>query len=88
MAPACLLAIGATLTTGAVKAIAHAGTEEQKNTYLPKMVSGEWTGTMNLTRTAGGLRPLGAAHESRSRSATGAIRSPARRSSSPMAITI
>jgi len=52
---ACMsFAIGTTLTTGAVKAIAHAGTEEQKNTYLPKMVSGEWTGTMNLTEPQAG----------------------------------
>ncbi|HPE31201.1 MAG TPA: acyl-CoA dehydrogenase [Parvularculaceae bacterium] len=52
---ACMsFAIGTTLTTGAVKAIAHAGTEEQKNTYLPKMVSGEWAGTMNLTEPQAG----------------------------------
>lgn len=47
-------AIGTTLTTGAVKAILHAGTEEQKRTYLPKMVSGAWTGTMNLTEPQSG----------------------------------
>ena len=37
------------LTHGAIKAIEGFGSEDQKNTYLPKMVSGEWTGTMNLT---------------------------------------
>jgi alkylation response protein AidB-like acyl-CoA dehydrogenase len=37
------------LTHGAFEAIRHWGTDEQKRTYLPKMASGEWTGTMNLT---------------------------------------
>ena len=37
------------LTNGAVAAIKIGGSEEQKNTYLPKMIAGEWTGTMNLT---------------------------------------
>ena len=37
------------LTHGAASAILAHGSEEQKNTYLPKMVSCEWTGTMNLT---------------------------------------
>ena len=37
------------LTHGAAAAILAHGTDEQKNTYLPKMVSCEWTGTMNLT---------------------------------------
>ena len=37
------------LTGSAAKAIRIGGTSEQKNTYLPKMISGEWTGTMNLT---------------------------------------
>jgi alkylation response protein AidB-like acyl-CoA dehydrogenase len=37
------------LTHGAASAILVHGSEEQKNTYLPKMVSCEWTGTMNLT---------------------------------------
>ncbi|MBY0422051.1 MAG: acyl-CoA dehydrogenase, partial [Parvularculaceae bacterium] len=52
---ACMsFAIGTTLTTGAVKAILHAGTEEQKRLYLPKLISGEWTGTMNLTEPQSG----------------------------------
>ena len=37
------------LTAGAVAAINVRGSDEQKETYLPKMISGEWTGTMNLT---------------------------------------
>jgi alkylation response protein AidB-like acyl-CoA dehydrogenase len=37
------------LTHGAYSAIRTHGSDEQKATYLPKMVSGEWTGTMNLT---------------------------------------
>ena len=37
------------LTNGASKAIEIGGSDEQKNAYLPKMISGEWTGTMNLT---------------------------------------
>jgi alkylation response protein AidB-like acyl-CoA dehydrogenase len=37
------------LTQGAVASILVKGSDEQKATYLAKMVSGEWTGTMNLT---------------------------------------
>jgi acyl-CoA dehydrogenase len=37
------------LTQGAIAAILAHGTAEQKASYLPKMVAGEWTGTMNLT---------------------------------------
>ncbi|HEV7417321.1 MAG TPA: acyl-CoA dehydrogenase family protein, partial [Tianweitania sediminis] len=37
------------LTQGAIAAIVEHGSEEQKATYLPKMVEGTWTGTMNLT---------------------------------------
>ncbi len=39
------------LTHGAASAILTHGTDAQKNTYLPKMVSCEWTGTMNLTES-------------------------------------
>jgi len=42
------------LTTGAVEAIAAHGSDELKNTYLPNMVSGEWTGSMCLTESAAG----------------------------------
>src|SRR6478752_6261040 len=37
------------LTQGAIAAILRHGTPEQKAAYLPKMIAGEWTGTMNLT---------------------------------------
>ncbi|MEL7000485.1 MAG: acyl-CoA dehydrogenase family protein, partial [Pseudomonadota bacterium] len=37
------------LTHGAYSALHHSGTDEQKQKYLPKLASGEWTGTMNLT---------------------------------------
>jgi acyl-CoA dehydrogenase len=37
------------LTQGAIAALLHHGTAEQKAFYLPRMTSGEWTGTMNLT---------------------------------------
>ncbi|HLM40691.1 MAG TPA: acyl-CoA dehydrogenase C-terminal domain-containing protein [Microvirga sp.] len=37
------------LTQGAIAALLVHGTEEQKRIYLPKMVEGAWTGTMNLT---------------------------------------
>ncbi|HTH17374.1 MAG TPA: acyl-CoA dehydrogenase [Magnetospirillum sp.] len=42
------------LTQGAVEALTVHGTEEQKQTYLPKLISGEWTGTMNLTEPSAG----------------------------------
>jgi alkylation response protein AidB-like acyl-CoA dehydrogenase len=42
------------LTRGAIDAIELRGSEAQKNKYLRKMVSGEWTGTMNLTEPQAG----------------------------------
>ncbi|MCB1505380.1 MAG: acyl-CoA dehydrogenase [Hyphomicrobiaceae bacterium] len=42
------------LTQGAIHALMIAGTEEQKAAYLPRMVTGEWTGTMNLTEPHAG----------------------------------
>ena len=48
------LAMAPLLTQGAIDAILHHGSEEQKETYLLKMVSGEWTGTMNLTEPDAG----------------------------------
>ncbi|AUH34067.1 acyl-CoA dehydrogenase C-terminal domain-containing protein [Paracoccus tegillarcae] len=42
------------LTHGAYSAIHAHGTDDQKTTYLPKMVSCEWTGTMNLTEPHAG----------------------------------
>ncbi|MCX7312636.1 MAG: acyl-CoA dehydrogenase C-terminal domain-containing protein [Alphaproteobacteria bacterium] len=37
------------LTQGAIAALIAHGTAEQQAAYLPKMIAGEWTGTMNLT---------------------------------------
>lgn len=37
------------LTQGAIAALVVKGTDEQKRTYLPNMIAGRWTGTMNLT---------------------------------------
>src|SRR5690606_10291499 len=37
------------LTQGAIDMLLHYGSEEQRERFLPKMVTGEWTGTMNLT---------------------------------------
>ena len=42
------------LTDGAIEALLTAGSEEQKQTYVPKLISGEWTGTMNLTEPQAG----------------------------------
>ena len=42
------------LTIGAVEALALCGTPEQKQKFVPKMVSGEWTGTMVLTEPQAG----------------------------------
>ena len=42
------------LTQGAIDMLLHYGSEEQRETYLPKMVTGEWTGTMNLTEPQAG----------------------------------
>ncbi len=42
------------LTDGGIEALLTAGTPEQQALYLPKMISGEWTGTMNLTEPQAG----------------------------------
>jgi len=42
------------LTDGAIEALLTAGSEDQQAQYLPKMISGEWTGTMNLTEPQAG----------------------------------
>ena len=46
--------IGPVLTMGAVEALAAHATPELQQTYLAKLVSGEWTGTMNLTEPQAG----------------------------------
>ena len=42
------------LTQGAIDALNAGGSDELKQIYLPRMVSGEWTGTMNLTEPHAG----------------------------------
>ncbi len=42
------------LSYGAVEALLAHGTDVQKKTYLPKLVAGDWTGTMNLTEPQAG----------------------------------
>ncbi len=42
------------LTDGAIEALLVAGSQQLKETYIPKMISGEWTGTMNLTEPQAG----------------------------------
>lgn len=46
--------LGPMLTTGAIEALTLRGSPEQQALYLPKMVSGEWAGTMNLTEPHAG----------------------------------
>src|SRR5579872_4443704 len=45
---------GPLLNQGAIGAIELTGSEEQKQLYIPKLVSGEWTGTMCLTEPQAG----------------------------------
>ena len=42
------------LSVGAIEAINHHGTDAQKATFLPRLSTGEWTGTMNLTEPQAG----------------------------------
>ncbi|MDD5248926.1 MAG: acyl-CoA dehydrogenase [Rhodocyclaceae bacterium] len=42
------------LTNGAIEALELCGTPAQKQTYLPNMIAGKWTGTMNLTEPQAG----------------------------------
>ncbi len=46
--------LGPLLTSGAVEALLTCASDELKATFLEKMVSGEWTGTMNLTEPQAG----------------------------------
>ncbi|MFD1560750.1 acyl-CoA dehydrogenase [Paraburkholderia silviterrae] len=48
------LALCPLLTDGAIEALLIAGNEAQKQRFLPKLISGEWTGTMNLTEPQAG----------------------------------
>jgi 3-(methylsulfanyl)propanoyl-CoA dehydrogenase len=45
---------GPLLNQGAIEAILLVGSEEQKQTFIPKLLSGEWTGTMDLTEPQAG----------------------------------
>ncbi len=47
-------AVGPMLTQGAIEALQAHGTDEQRALYLPKLISGAWTGTMNLTEPQAG----------------------------------
>jgi len=47
-------ALAPTLTMGAIEALVAHGSDALKATYLEKLVSGEWTGTMNLTEPHAG----------------------------------
>ena len=42
------------LTAGAIEAIEHHGSDAQRELFLPKLISGEWAGTMNLTEPNAG----------------------------------
>ena len=46
--------LGPLLTTGAVHLLTHHASPEQRERYLPRMVTGEWMGTMNLTEPQAG----------------------------------
>lgn len=46
--------LGPLLTQGAARAIEEHGSEALRQSYLPRMVSGEWSGTMNLTEPQAG----------------------------------
>ncbi|MCA0920610.1 acyl-CoA dehydrogenase [Pseudooceanicola nanhaiensis] len=52
---ACLsLGLNPLLTQGQIEALEHHASDEMKALYLPKLISGEWTGTMNLTEPQAG----------------------------------
>jgi acyl-CoA dehydrogenase len=61
------------LTLGAAAALMQHGSEEQKATYLPRLVSGQWSGTMNLTEPQCGT-DLGLIRTKAVRQADGAFR--------------
>ncbi|HTK35434.1 MAG TPA: acyl-CoA dehydrogenase [Caulobacteraceae bacterium] len=48
------LALAPTLTAGAIEALSAHGTAAQKTVVLPRLISGEWSGTMNLTEPQAG----------------------------------
>ncbi|MEJ6403069.1 acyl-CoA dehydrogenase [Yoonia sp. 2307UL14-13] len=55
MASACLsLQLNPLMTQGQIEALEHHASDAIKETYLPKLISGEWCGTMNLTEPQAG----------------------------------
>ncbi len=74
------------LTQGAIAALQVHASPEQKRTWLPKMISGEWSGTMNLTEPHCGT-DLGLLKTKATPQADGSYKITARRSSSPPANT-
>ncbi|MDO5657789.1 MAG: acyl-CoA dehydrogenase [Paracoccus sp. (in: a-proteobacteria)] len=55
MSGACLaLQLNPLLTQGQIEALEHHASDELKAIYLPKLISGEWSGTMNLTEPQAG----------------------------------
>ncbi len=48
------LCLAPMLTSGVFEALRHHGSPQQQQTYLPKLTSGEWSGTMNLTEPQAG----------------------------------
>ena len=62
MSAACLsLSLNPLMTQGQIEALEAHGSDEIKALYLPKLISGEWTGTMNLTEPQAGS-DVGALH--------------------------
>ena len=55
MSAACLsLQLSPLMTQGQIEALEHHASDELKALYLPKLITGEWSGTMNLTEPAAG----------------------------------
>ncbi|MBZ0122713.1 MAG: acyl-CoA dehydrogenase, partial [Roseovarius sp.] len=55
MSSACLsLQLAPLMTQGQIEALEHHASEEIRRTYLPKLISGQWAGTMNLTEPQAG----------------------------------
>jgi alkylation response protein AidB-like acyl-CoA dehydrogenase len=55
MSAACLsLQLNPLMTQGQIEALEHHASDEIKRVYLPKLISGEWSGTMNLTEPQAG----------------------------------
>ena len=65
--------IGPVLTMAAAEALASHGSDELKRTYLPKLISGEWMGTMQLTEPQAGS-DVGALRTKAERAADGSYR--------------